>query len=72
MPYQEFVKQWETATPPTDVPFYGSWKDRETIYLGSPDQSCASDAIQLVMMPDPKDDRIAALEKEIAALKGEA
>ncbi|MFT4580483.1 MAG: acetone carboxylase alpha subunit [Gammaproteobacteria bacterium] len=72
MPYQEFVKQWETATPPTDVPFYGSWKDRETIYLGSPDKSCPSDAIQSVMMPDPKDVRIAALEREIAALKGEA
>ncbi len=70
-PYKEFVKGWETDKPSGDVPFYGSWKDRDTIYLGTPDKTCPADAIQSVMMPDPKDVRIAKLEAEIADLKGE-
>lgn len=72
VPYQEFVKKWETEKPPTDVPFYGSWGDRGTIYLGTPDKTCPADAIESVMMPDPKDLRIAKLEAEIEALNGKA
>lgn len=70
-PYKEFVREWESAKPPRDVPYYGSWDDRGTIYLGTPDKTCPADAIQSVMMPDPKDIRIAKLEAEIAALKGD-
>jgi N-methylhydantoinase B/oxoprolinase/acetone carboxylase alpha subunit len=69
-PYSEFVKEWETDKPAADVPFYGSWDDRGTIYMGRPDKTCPADAIQSVMMPDPKDVRIAKLEAEIEALKG--
>ncbi|MDP6182347.1 MAG: hydantoinase B/oxoprolinase family protein [Gammaproteobacteria bacterium] len=69
-PYKEFVKQWQTDTPPADVPFYGSWDDRDTIYMGTPDKTCPADAIEPVMMPDPKDVRIAQLESELASLKG--
>lgn len=69
-PYKEFVKGWETDKPSGDVPFYGSWDDRGTIYMGRPDKTCPADAIQSVMMPDPKDVRIAKLEAEIEALKG--
>jgi N-methylhydantoinase B/oxoprolinase/acetone carboxylase alpha subunit len=69
-PYKEFVKQWQTDMPPADVPFYGSWDDRDTIYMGTPDQTCPADAIVPVMMPNPKDVRIAQLEGELAALKG--
>ena len=69
-PYKDFVKEWQTDKPPSDVPFYGSWDEIETIYLGTPDKTCANDAIESVMMPDPKDVRIAALEAELAALKG--
>ncbi len=69
-PYKEFVKQWQTDTPPADVPFYGSWDDRDTIYMGTPDKTCPADAIEPVMMPDPKDVRIAQLESELASLNG--
>lgn len=69
-PYKEFVKQWETEKPPADVPFYGSWDDRGTIFMGTPDKTCPADAIESVMMPDPKDVRIAQLESELASLKG--
>ncbi len=69
-PYKEFVQGWETDKPSGEVPFYGSWDDRGTIYMGSPDKTCPADAIQSVMMPDPKDVRIAKLEAEIEALKG--
>lgn len=69
-PYKEFVQGWETDKPSGEVPFYGSWDDRGTIYMGSPEKTCPADAIQSVMMPDPKDVRIAKLEAEIEALKG--
>lgn len=68
-PYREFVKEWETAAPPREVPFYGSWKDKALIYRGSPDDSCPADAIVPVMMPNPKDVRIAQLESELEVLR---
>jgi acetone carboxylase alpha subunit len=71
-PYKDFVAEWETEKPPVDVPFYGSWSDRGTIYMGTPDKTCPADAIVSVMMPDPKDVRIAALEAELAAVKGQS
>ncbi|MFP6680960.1 MAG: hydantoinase B/oxoprolinase family protein [Gammaproteobacteria bacterium] len=71
-PYKDFVKQWQKDKPPSDVPFYGSWGERETIYLGTPDKTCPSDAIESVMMPDPKDVRIAQLESELASLNGKS
>ncbi|MBI5616276.1 MAG: hydantoinase B/oxoprolinase family protein [Gammaproteobacteria bacterium] len=69
-PYKEFVKSWETPEPPRDVPFYGSWKDKSLLYRGLPDDTCPADAIVPVMMPNPKDVRIAELEAELAAIKG--
>jgi N-methylhydantoinase B/oxoprolinase/acetone carboxylase alpha subunit len=68
-PYAEFVKTWEKDTPPAHLPFYGSWKDRDLIYRGTPDDTCPADAIQGVMMPDPKDVRIARLEAELETLR---
>lgn len=65
-PYAEFVREWETAAPPAGVPFYGSWRDRSVIYRGLPDDTCPADDIRSVMMPDPKDVKIAALEKRLA------
>lgn len=67
-PYAEFIKQWETEHPPAHLPFYGSWKDRNTIYRGSAADTCPADAIVGVMMPNPKDVRIAQLEAKLAAL----
>ena len=68
-PYKEFVKEWETEKPPANVPFYGSWKDRDTIYRGSIDDTCPADAIEPIMMPDPKDVRISELEDELQSLR---
>jgi N-methylhydantoinase B/oxoprolinase/acetone carboxylase alpha subunit len=68
-PYAEFVKDWETETPPADVPFYGSWGDPRVLFRGTPQDTCPADAIAPVMMPNPKDVRIAQLEAELAHLR---
>lgn len=68
-PYAEFVAAWETPKPPAHLPFYGSWDDPTVIYKGSPDQTCPADAMESVMMPDPKDVQIAALQARIAELE---
>lgn len=65
LPYEEFVAGWETEAPAEYPPFYGSWDDRELIYAGSPEVSCAADAMLPVMMPNPKDVRIAELETQL-------
>ncbi|WP_281690617.1 hydantoinase B/oxoprolinase family protein [Pseudonocardia thermophila] len=69
-PYAEFVKEWETDAPPEGLPFYGSWGDPRVLFRGSPQDTCPADAIVPVLMPDPKDVRIAELEAEIARLRG--
>lgn len=69
MSYDDFVAQWQTPKPPEKVPFFGSWDDPALIYRGSPDDTCPADAIAPVMMPDPKDVRIAALEARLAELE---
>jgi hypothetical protein len=71
-PYRQFVKEWETDTPPAKVPFYGSWRDRSIIFRGSPNDTCPADAIRPIMMPNPKDVRIAQLEAEVRGLKAKA
>lgn len=68
-PYAEFVADWETRTPPADVPYFGSWGDRTVLFRGTPEDTCPADAIAPVMMPDPKDVRIAQLEAELTRLK---
>ena len=68
-PYREFIKEWTTEKPPEHLPYYGSWDDRKLLYRGSPDDTCPADAIVAIMMPDPKDVRIAQLEAELAACK---
>ena len=69
-PYAEFVRDWVTPTPPAHLPFFGSWDDPRTLYRGTPEDTCPADAIVPVMMPNPKDVRIAELEAEIARLRG--
>ncbi|WP_131787552.1 hydantoinase B/oxoprolinase family protein [Protofrankia symbiont of Coriaria ruscifolia] len=69
-PYAEFVKDWETETPPADVPFFGSWGDPRVLFRGTPEDTCPADAIMSVMMPNPKDVRIAELEAKLAQLQG--
>jgi acetone carboxylase, alpha subunit len=66
-PYAEFVKGWEKPTPPEGIPFYGSWgwADRETIYVGSPDQKIQGEQMRGVMMRDPRDVYIESLEGKV-------
>ena len=71
VPYDEFVSKWVTATPPTDMPYFGGWgSDNETLYANS--AKGTPETLPLIMMPDPKDVEIAALKKEIEALKARA
>ena len=68
-PYKEFAAAWTKDKPPANVPYYGSWDDPTVLHLGTPDKTCPADAIEPVMMPDPKDVEIARLKAELAALK---
>lgn len=68
-PYAEFVEEWETDTPPADVPYFGSWNDPRVLFRGTPQDTCSADAIVPVMMPDPKDVRISQLEAELSRVQ---
>ena len=69
-PFDEFCAAWVTAEPPAHLPYFGSWDDPARIYAGLPGaRVCTTAAEQTgVMMPNPKDLRIAALEAEVARL----
>ncbi len=69
-PFKEFAAEWTKAKPPEGLPYYGSWDDPKVLHLGTSDKTCPADAIESVMMPDPKDVEIAALKAELKALKG--
>ncbi len=66
--YDDFVKEWVRPSPPADVPFYGSWDDRDLIFVGDADHTVTRAEAQGVMMPDPKDVRIAELETRLRRL----
>ncbi len=72
-PFDAFCKEWVTAQPPEDVPYFGCWDDRTKIYATSGGQRIQMDAdkLQGVFMPNPKDVRIAELEAQLARLQGE-
>ncbi len=63
--YSEFLEKWVTPEPPAHLPWYGSWGDKHVIYAGSPENKMASDNLQSVYLPDPKDVRIAQLEDQL-------
>jgi len=68
-PFDEFVRAWVQPAPPEGVPFYGCWSDRDSIHLGDPHQAVSrAEAATGVMMPDPKDVRIAELEGRLREL----
>jgi acetone carboxylase, alpha subunit len=73
IPFDAFCKEWVTAEPPADVPYFGCWDDRNKIYATSGGQRIQMDAdkLQGVFMPNPKDVRIAELEAQLARLQGE-
>ncbi|MBI4518860.1 MAG: hydantoinase B/oxoprolinase family protein [Deltaproteobacteria bacterium] len=70
-PYAEFVKQWATAEPPMEIPYYGSWDDDTVVYAGQGAlrQRMPAGNITEVFMPDPKDLRIAELEAQLGELQ---
>jgi N-methylhydantoinase B/oxoprolinase/acetone carboxylase alpha subunit len=68
-PFDEFVQGWTKPEPAQNVPFYGSWNSRDELYLGNPSQKVERGATGAgVMMPDPKDVRIAELEQRLRDL----
>jgi acetone carboxylase alpha subunit len=70
-PFDAFCKEWVTAQPPADVPYFGCWDDRNKIYATNGGQRIQMDAdkLQGVFMPNPKDVRIAELEAQLARLQ---
>ncbi len=69
VPFKEFAARWTQALPPAHLPYYGSWDDPTVLHLGSPARTCPADAIQAVMMPDPKDVEIKRLQAELETLR---
>lgn len=70
-PFDQFVAEWVTPEPPEYLPYFGSWDDPAMIYAGLPGARVKTSAAEQtgVMMPNPKDVRIAALEAELAAMR---
>ncbi len=67
-PYEEFVRDWNRDGPPARVPYYGAWGDDvETLYAGS--STMRADAIRPVFLPDPREQRIEALEARLRELE---
>jgi len=73
VPFKEFVRLWVTDAPPASLPFYGSWADRGEIfaggYAGQPHVRMRADAIEAVMVPHPREVRIAELEAAVVELQ---
>lgn len=70
-PYDAFVAEWVQPEPPAYLPYFGSWDDPAVIYAGLPGARVKTTAATQtgVMMPNPKDLKIAALEAEVARLR---
>ena len=64
-PFDQFVKEWVKPEPPAGLPYYGPWGDRETIFVGDPSNKMARGTCPGVMMPDPREVRIAELEQKL-------
>lgn len=65
IPFDEFLKDWETSEPPEGLPFYGSWKEEGIVYAGSPQEKMLEGELKGVWMPDPKDEKIKELERKL-------
>jgi acetone carboxylase alpha subunit len=70
-PFDEFCKEWVTAQPPANIPYFGCWDDPTRIYATSGGRRIQMDAdkLQGAFMPNPKDVRIAELEAQLARLQ---
>ncbi len=66
-PYDDFVREWVQPEPPENVSYYGSWDNRDLLYLGNRSEKAVRGATHSVMMPDPREVRIAELEQRLRA-----
>jgi N-methylhydantoinase B/oxoprolinase/acetone carboxylase alpha subunit len=67
--YDDFVEEWVKEGPPENVPYYGGWgEDHQTLYADG--LSMPADAIETIMLPDPKDVEIAKLKKSLSEMEG--
>ncbi|MBL6750627.1 MAG: hydantoinase B/oxoprolinase family protein [Nevskia sp.] len=73
VPFDAFVQDWVTPEPPAAVPFCGSWDDPAVIYGVHAGQrvKMAADKLAGMFMLNPKDVRIARLEQELKAARGD-
>jgi acetone carboxylase alpha subunit len=72
-PFDEFCAAWVKPAPDPALPFFGAWGDNAGPILanapGAAPIVMAPDAVQGVMLGNPKDRRIAELEAEVATLR---
>lgn len=72
VPYDEFVAKWVAKEPPRNLPYFGSWGDNAKIYASPPGGKrvvMEADQVRGVMISNPKDRRIAALEMQLAEMR---
>lgn len=69
-PYAEFVKTWSKPGPTgLPAPYFGCWDKPEEIWMGNEDVPSPADALQPVVMDDPRVLRIRELEDQVAQLR---
>ena len=69
-PYAEFVASW-TTTGPTNLPapYFGCWDNPAEIWVGTEEIPSPAEALQPVIMDDPKVKQIKELQARIATLE---
>ena len=69
-PFAEFVKEWTTPGPTgLPAPYFGCWDKIDEIWVGNEEVPSPADALQPVVMDDPRVLRIRALEAQVAELR---
>lgn len=75
-PYAEFAADWVTSEPPAGIPYYGSWGDDPgTIWAtawgvsGPVRVSGLMEQLPPILLPDPNELRILALQARVAELE---
>ena len=75
-PYSEFVKEFVKPEPPKDLLYYGSWGDETDkltatyFTVNGPQRIEATVAdMPIIMMPDARDLKVAALEERVRELE---
>ena len=70
VPFKNFIKTWNSPTPPKYLKYYGAWgDDNSVLYAGSINDKRDATNPGPIYMQNPKDVKIAELEAKIAALK---